>query len=166
MGAGAAGYAQYLFSDDVPGQNRGRVPRQARVSADFAAEYDRLQALRVEAMGRFARDVHLGDYPAPHHLVDCDHAVVGVFHDWPDQVACDRGARHPGPMPSRGKAEASPAPPLARCPAQARHGGLPTPRFPPAFMGEGEGGGLRARTLKPLRRSVPRDVRHRARRPR
>jgi 3-methyl-2-oxobutanoate hydroxymethyltransferase len=87
MGAGAAGHAQYLFSDDVLGQNRGRIPRHAKVYADFAAEYDRLQALRIEAMGRFARDVHDGDYPAPQYLVDCDSEVVEAFRDWLDQVA-------------------------------------------------------------------------------
>jgi 3-methyl-2-oxobutanoate hydroxymethyltransferase len=87
MGAGAAGHAQYLFGDDVLGQNRGRVPRHAKVYADFAREYDRLQALRVEAMGRFARDVHDGDYPAPQHLVDCDPEVVSAFGEWLDQNA-------------------------------------------------------------------------------
>lgn len=84
MGAGRGGHAQYLFSDDVLGQTRGHVPRHARVYADFAAEYDRLQALRVEAMSRFAQDVHEGAYPAPQHLVDCDPAVVDSFRDWLD----------------------------------------------------------------------------------
>ncbi len=85
MGAGAAGHAQYLFSDDVLGQNRGRVPRHAKVYADFAAEQDRLQAMRVDAMGRFVRDVHGGDYPAPQHLVDSETDVVVAFRDWLDQ---------------------------------------------------------------------------------
>lgn len=87
MGAGAGGHAQYLFSDDVLGQNRGKVPRHAKVYADFAAEYDRLQDLRVAAMGRFVTDVHGGDYPAPQHLVDCDAEVVAAFRDWLDQTA-------------------------------------------------------------------------------
>jgi 3-methyl-2-oxobutanoate hydroxymethyltransferase len=84
MGAGAAGHAQYLFTDDVLGQNRGKVPRHAKKYADFAAEYDRLQALRIEAMGRFVKDVHEGDYPAPQYLVDCDAEVVEQFRDWLD----------------------------------------------------------------------------------
>ncbi len=87
MGAGTAGHAQYLFSDDVLGQSRGRVPRHAKVYANFAAEYDRLQDLRIAAMGRFVSDVHDGDYPAPQHLVDCDPDVVGAFRDWLEQVA-------------------------------------------------------------------------------
>jgi 3-methyl-2-oxobutanoate hydroxymethyltransferase len=82
MGAGAAGHAQYLFADDVLGQNRGHVPRHAKRYADLAAEQDRLQALRVAAMGRFVADVHAGDYPAAPYLVDCDAAVVARFRDW------------------------------------------------------------------------------------
>ena len=83
MGAGRTGtHAQYLFSDDVLGQNRGRVPRHAKVYADLAAEQDRLQSLRVQAMARYARDVHEGDYPAPQHLVDSDPEVVAAFRDW------------------------------------------------------------------------------------
>ena len=87
MGAGAGGHAQYLFSDDVLGQNRGHIPRHAKVYADFAAEYDRLQAMRIDAMSRFAKDVHDGDYPAPQHLVDCDPDVVAQFADWLDRAA-------------------------------------------------------------------------------
>jgi 3-methyl-2-oxobutanoate hydroxymethyltransferase len=87
MGAGSAGHAQYLFSDDILGQNRGKVPRHAKVYADFSAEYDRLQALRVAAMGRFASEVRDGSYPAPQHLVNCDDEVVSAFRDWLDQTA-------------------------------------------------------------------------------
>ena len=82
MGAGAGGHAQYLFTDDILGQNRGHIPRHAKVYADFAAEQDRLQALRIDAMSRFAHDVHNGDYPAPQHLVNCDASVVDTFRDW------------------------------------------------------------------------------------
>lgn len=87
MGAGSAGHAQYLFSDDVLGQNRGKIPRHAKVYADFAAEYDRLQEMRVESMARYVADVHGGDYPAPQHLVDCETEVVDRFRDWLDRLA-------------------------------------------------------------------------------
>lgn len=85
MGAGAAGHAQYLFSDDILGQNRGHVPRHARIYADFAAEYDRLQGLRVDAIRAFAGDVRNGSYPGPQHLVDSDTEVVEAFRDWLDR---------------------------------------------------------------------------------
>lgn len=82
MGAGEAGHAQYLFTDDVLGQNRGHMPRHAKRYADFAAELDRLQGLRVQAMTRFAKDVHEGLYPAPQYLVDSKANVVAAFRDW------------------------------------------------------------------------------------
>lgn len=85
MGAGPGGHAQYLFSDDVLGQNRGHVPRHAKRYADFAAEHDRLQQLRIQAMTAFARDVHTGAYPAPQYMVDSDPAVVAAFRDWLDR---------------------------------------------------------------------------------
>jgi 3-methyl-2-oxobutanoate hydroxymethyltransferase len=87
MGAGAGGHAQYLFSDDVLGRNRGKIPRHAKVYANLAAEYDRIQTLRVDAMERFVSDVHDGDYPAPQYLVDCDSEVVQAFRDWLDKTA-------------------------------------------------------------------------------
>ena len=87
MGAGSSGHAQYLFSDDVLGQNRGKIPRHAKVYANFAAEYDRLQEMRIAAMGLYVADVHDGDYPAPQHLVDCETEVVDAFRDWLDQTA-------------------------------------------------------------------------------
>ena len=85
MGAGASGHAQYLFTDDVLGQNRGKIPRHAKTYANFAAEYDRLQDMRVAAMQRYVADVHGGAYPAPQHLVDCDGEVVSAFRNWLDR---------------------------------------------------------------------------------
>lgn len=82
MGAGAGGHAQYLFTDDVLGQNKGHVPRHAKQYANFAAEHARLQDMRIAAMAAFAQDVHSGDYPAPQYLVDSDADVVADFRSW------------------------------------------------------------------------------------
>ncbi len=82
MGAGAGGHAQYLFGDDVLGQNRGHVPRHARAYANLAAEQDRLQALRVQAMAAFAADVHGGAYPSAEYLVEAAADVAAAFSDW------------------------------------------------------------------------------------
>lgn len=84
MGAGPAGHAQYLFSDDVLGQNAGHVPRHAKKYADFAAESARLQGLRIGAMTAFADEVHSGIYPAPQYMVDSDADIVAQFRDWLD----------------------------------------------------------------------------------
>ena len=82
MGAGPGGHAQYLFSDDILGQNTGHVPRHAKRYADFATETARLQQLRVAAMSAFVAEVHNSDYPTAPYLVDSDPAVVHEFRDW------------------------------------------------------------------------------------
>lgn len=82
MGAGPAGHAQYLFSDDVLGQNTGHVPRHARAYADFTTENARLQQLRIAAMKAFAGDVQSGAYPSPAYLVESNTEVVLQFKDW------------------------------------------------------------------------------------
>jgi 3-methyl-2-oxobutanoate hydroxymethyltransferase len=86
MGAGHAGHAQYLFADDVLGQNRGHVPRHARIYADLAAEQDRLQALRTSAMGAFAGEVRARAYPSDSHLVSAEAETVAAFRDWLDDA--------------------------------------------------------------------------------
>ena len=84
MGAGPAGHAQYLFSDDVLGQNPGHVPRHAKAYANFAAENARLQQLRIDAMTAFTTDVQTGNYPAPQYMVGSDPDVVAAFQVWLD----------------------------------------------------------------------------------
>ncbi|MFM2106757.1 MAG: hypothetical protein RL338_1789 [Chloroflexota bacterium] len=79
MGAGTGGDAQYLFGTDVLGENRGHIPRHAKVYRDFAAEYDRLQGERIAAFGEFVADVRSGAYPEPRHLVPADAAELDRF---------------------------------------------------------------------------------------
>jgi 3-methyl-2-oxobutanoate hydroxymethyltransferase len=77
MGAGTGCDAQYLFAEDVLGQNRGHMPRHSKVYRNFAAEYDRLQAERVAAFEEFVADVNSLAYPEDRHLV----------HMKPDELA-------------------------------------------------------------------------------
>ncbi len=69
MGAGTGCDAQYLFAEDVLGQNRGHMPRHSKVYRNFAAEFDRLQAERVSAFKEFVSDVETGAYPEDTHIV-------------------------------------------------------------------------------------------------
>ena len=82
MGAGPAGHAQYLFTDDVLGQNAGHVPRHAKAYADFNAENTRLQQMRIAAMAAFATDVRTGAYPSQAYTVESDAEVVLQFREW------------------------------------------------------------------------------------
>jgi 3-methyl-2-oxobutanoate hydroxymethyltransferase len=79
MGAGTGCDCQYLFADDVLGQNRGHVPRHAKIYRNFASEYDRLQQERVAAFSEFLADVRGGAYPEAKHLVDINDAELQDF---------------------------------------------------------------------------------------
>ena len=86
MGAGSKGHAQYLFSEDVLGENDGHVPRHAKKYADFQAEYRRLQDLRVNVMGQFAAEVRTGAFPSEPYIVRADPGVADQFREWLDMA--------------------------------------------------------------------------------
>ncbi|WP_027154347.1 3-methyl-2-oxobutanoate hydroxymethyltransferase [Mesorhizobium sp. WSM2561] len=79
MGAGTGCDAQYLFADDILGQNRGHMPRHSKVYRNFAAEYDRLQAERIAAFSEYVADVNSLAYPEDKHVVHMDPAQLGQF---------------------------------------------------------------------------------------
>ena len=79
MGAGTGGDAQYLFAEDVLGQNSGHTPRHSKVYRNFAAELDRLQNERVAAFKEFVDDVNSGAYPEPRHVVRMDPDELALF---------------------------------------------------------------------------------------
>lgn len=69
MGAGKGCDAQYLFAEDILGENRGHMPRHSKVYRDFATEYDRLQEERITAFREFIADVNTGAFPEDKHVV-------------------------------------------------------------------------------------------------
>jgi 3-methyl-2-oxobutanoate hydroxymethyltransferase len=79
MGAGTGCDAQYLFADDILGQNRGHIPRHSKVYRNFAAEYDRLQAERIAAFSEYVADVNSLAYPEDKHVVHMDPDQLGQF---------------------------------------------------------------------------------------
>ena len=79
MGSGPGCDAQYLFAEDILGENRGHVPRHARVYRDFAAEQDRLQRERVAAFSEFIADVGSGAFPGPKELVAMPEDELAAF---------------------------------------------------------------------------------------
>jgi 3-methyl-2-oxobutanoate hydroxymethyltransferase len=87
MGAGTGCDAQYLFAEDILGQNRGHMPRHSKAYRNFAAEYDRLQAERIAAFSEYVADVNSGTYPEEKHILHIDpselHAFLKLVDDHP-----------------------------------------------------------------------------------
>lgn len=79
MGGGAGGDCQYLFACDVLGANTGHVPRHSRKYADLAAEYARIQQIRIDAFKAFVADVRTGEYPSAPYLVKAPAAEMKAF---------------------------------------------------------------------------------------
>jgi len=79
MGSGTGCDAQYLFADDVLGQNRGHMPRHSKAYRNFAAEYNRLQRERVAAFSEFVSDVQEKSFPEDKHVVRMDPAELRQF---------------------------------------------------------------------------------------
>jgi len=79
MGAGTGCDAQYLFAEDILGQNRGHMPRHSKVYRNFAAEHDRLQQERIAAFTEFREDVETLAYPEDRHVIHMDPAELDTF---------------------------------------------------------------------------------------
>jgi 3-methyl-2-oxobutanoate hydroxymethyltransferase len=79
MGSGAGCDAQYLFAEDVLGQNRGHVPRHAKIYRNFKVEYDRLQQERIAAFREYVQDIQSGAYPAERHTVGVSDSELTEF---------------------------------------------------------------------------------------
>ena len=82
MGGGSKGHAQYLFSEDVLGQNDGHVPKHAKQYANFLKEIKELQAKRIQVMRSFANEVRSGDYPSDEYIVRANKDVAEEFREW------------------------------------------------------------------------------------
>lgn len=87
MGAGTGCDAQYLFAEDILGQNRGHMPRHSKVYRNFAAEYDRLQQERIAAFTEYRQDVESLAYPEDRHVVHMDPAELDLFLKGLDELS-------------------------------------------------------------------------------
>ena len=82
MGCGSVCDTQYLFSCDVLGTNRERIPRHAKKYANLAEEEDRLQRMRVDAFRSFVQEVKDGSFPRAENELSADpEALEALLRD-------------------------------------------------------------------------------------
>lgn len=79
MGGGKGGDCQYLFACDVLGTNTGHMPRHAKKYADLAAEYARIQEMRITAFKTFVGEVQSGAWPTAEYIVSAPKAEMDAF---------------------------------------------------------------------------------------
>ena len=63
MGSGQGCDAQYLFSEDILGYNKGHIPRHAKVYANLSQDYENIKSKSIDAFKNFKKDVVSKQYP-------------------------------------------------------------------------------------------------------
>jgi 3-methyl-2-oxobutanoate hydroxymethyltransferase len=81
MGGGKGGDCQYLFACDVLGTNTGHVPRHSKQYANLAAEYARIQSMRIDAFRQFVGEVQTGAWPTDPYIVQAPEAEMDAFRN-------------------------------------------------------------------------------------
>ncbi len=79
MGSGKGGDCQYLFACDVLGYNGGHVPRHSKKYADLAAEYAKIQDIRISAFKSFVGEVQSGAWPVEPYIVNAPKEEMDAF---------------------------------------------------------------------------------------
>ena len=72
MGSGQGCDAQYLFSDDILGYNKGHIPRHAKVYTNLAEDYEKIKNKSVKAYKEFRLDITNNVYPSINHDINID----------------------------------------------------------------------------------------------
>ncbi len=70
MGSGQGCDAQYLFSDDILGYNKGHVPRHAKIYTNLTDDFEKIKSKSKEAYLRFKDEITSGVYPEKKHDIE------------------------------------------------------------------------------------------------
>jgi 3-methyl-2-oxobutanoate hydroxymethyltransferase len=79
IGAGAGGDIQFLFADDILGNNGPPYPRHTKQYRDFFKLKQQMQAERVAGFREFVEDVRSGTFPGPGHVVKAPEGLIDDF---------------------------------------------------------------------------------------
>ena len=70
MGSGQGCDAQYLFSEDVLGYNKGHIPRHSKVYTNLSEDYENIKKKSVQAYKEFKSEIENKIYPEPIHDIE------------------------------------------------------------------------------------------------
>ena len=79
IGAGSGGDIQFLFAEDVLGNNATPNPRHAKRYRNLYELQQKLQAERVAGFKEFVSDVHDGSFPGAEHIVAAPEGLMDSF---------------------------------------------------------------------------------------
>ena len=79
IGAGSGGDIQFLFAEDILGNNRPPYPRHSKQYRNLYKMREAMQAERIAGFREFAQDVRSGAFPGPGHVVNAPEGLINAF---------------------------------------------------------------------------------------
>ncbi len=79
IGAGGGGDIQFLFAEDILGNNEPPYPRHSKQYRNLFKMKQAMQMERVAGFKDFIADVRSGGFPAPQHVVKSPPGVIELF---------------------------------------------------------------------------------------
>jgi 3-methyl-2-oxobutanoate hydroxymethyltransferase len=79
IGAGSGGDIQFLFAEDILGNNPPPHPRHAKQYRNLYQMKQEMQAERVAGFKEFVDDVQQGRFPGPEHVIKAPDDLIGAF---------------------------------------------------------------------------------------
>lgn len=85
IGAGSGGDIQFLFADDILGNNPPPYPRHSKQYRNLFKMKEEMQRERIAGFRDFVEDVRKGGFPAREHIIESPEDLVDDFLDWIDK---------------------------------------------------------------------------------
>lgn len=79
IGGGSGGDIQFLFADDILGNNPPPYPRHSKQYRDLYRMKQEMQRERVAGFREFAEDVRSGGFPEPEHVIKAEGSLIDDF---------------------------------------------------------------------------------------
>ena len=79
IGAGGGGDIQFLFAEDILGNNGPPYPRHSKQYRDMFKMKQAIQAERIAGFKEFIEEVRSGAFPAPQHVVKAPQGLIEAF---------------------------------------------------------------------------------------
>ena len=79
IGAGKGGDIQFLFAEDILGNNRPPYPRHSKQYREMYKLKEQMQKERVEGFKDFIKDVQEGNFPREQHVIKAPDGLIDSF---------------------------------------------------------------------------------------
>ena len=79
QGAGSGGDMQFLFAEDILGNNPPPYPRHSKQYRELYKLKQQMQELRVSGFKEFVQDIKEGGFPGPEHVIPTPSGLIEEF---------------------------------------------------------------------------------------